>query len=124
MSADDDRKAPQPVSPPPYSVPRGQPRYRMDVRVRVSVPRTRQLLHARSADISERGMSFFAPVELNISERVELEFTLPYTGKAQRCPAVVRNRNGYRYGVEFRHLPATTRQAIARACTALALLTE
>jgi len=125
MSAADDQDAsPPPESPAPFAVPRRLPRYKLDVRVRVSVPRTGQLIHARSADISEHGLAFFAPLELELKEAVELEFTLPYSRHPQRCAAMVRNRSGYRYGVEFEHLSATARQAMARACTALALLTD
>ncbi len=121
--ANGDKPGP-PASVPPYAVQRCLPRYKLDLRLRLSVPATGQKIHARSSDISQGGMGLFAPVELQVNDPVYLEFTLPYTGKPQRCAAIVRNRNGYRYGVEFRHLPAATRHAIARACTALSLLTE
>ncbi len=111
------------ASPPPFSVPRVRPRYKMDVRLRVTVPRTGELIHARSADFSEGGLGFFAPQEVGLGELVEVEFTPPYTRQALKVSAVVRNRNGYRYGIEFRHLTEAVRQTIARACNALSLTT-
>ncbi len=115
----DDKHSP---SPPPYSVPRHLPRYRLDVRVRVSIPRHDRVLHGRTADIGERGLGFFAPAELQVGDTITVEFTLPYAREPQRCTAIVRNRNGYRYGVEFQGVNDATREVIARSCKALSLL--
>jgi hypothetical protein len=41
-------------------------------------------------------------VELDVGAEVDIEFTLPYSGEPIRVAgAVVRNRDGYRYGCEF-----------------------
>ena len=51
--------------------------------------------------ISEGGMAVTAGVELKPGEDVAIEFTPPYAGDPIRVRGTVRNRTGYRYGVEF-----------------------
>src|ERR1039458_9013544 len=40
-------------------------------------------------------------LELGLGEEIEVEFTPPYSSKPIRVRSEVRNRNGYRYGVEL-----------------------
>jgi hypothetical protein len=78
-------------------------RYQLDVPVRVVVPtedRVR-IIDGRGNELNEGGLAVSAGVELELDQRVELEFTPPYSGQPLRAHAVVRNRNGYRYGFEF-----------------------
>lgn len=42
-----------------------------------------------------------AGVELNTGDEAEVEFTPPYSGPPIRIRGMVRNRAGYRYGIEF-----------------------
>lgn len=46
-------------------------------------------------------MSFAAGVELKTGDKVEIEFTLAYSGLPIRVCALARNGNGYKYGAEF-----------------------
>ncbi len=46
-------------------------------------------------------MSLTAGVELRLGDETEIEFTPPYSGAPIRIRGVVRNRSGYRYGMEF-----------------------
>lgn len=99
-------------------------RYQVDVRTRVFVTKNgiKKAIHGRGNDISETGMAVFAPQELLLEERIEVEFTLPYSRQPLLIGAVVRNRNGYRYGVEFSTLTPLQRQEIVRLCKTLTLL--
>jgi len=52
-------------------------------------------------EMSEGGMRLLMGVELGLGEEIEVEFTPPYSDKPIRVRSEVRNRNGYRYGVEL-----------------------
>jgi hypothetical protein len=78
-------------------------RYKLDVPVRVVVhtdEKTR-IIDGRGNELNEGGMAVQAGVELEVGDVVDVEFTPAYTGEPLRARAAVRNRNGYRYGVEF-----------------------
>lgn len=78
-------------------------RYRLDVPVRVIVhmeEKTR-IIDGRGNELNEGGLAVQAGVELEIGDSVEVEFTPAYTGQPLRARAAVRNRAGYRYGLEF-----------------------
>ena len=78
-------------------------RYKLDVPVRVIVQtefKTR-IIHGRGNELNEGGLAVNAGVELEVDEIVEIEFTPAYTHQPLRARARVRNRNGYRYGLEF-----------------------
>jgi PilZ domain len=78
-------------------------RYRLDVPVRVIVQtefKTR-IIDGRGNELNEGGLAVSAGVELDLGENVEVEFTPAYTGQPLRARAAVRNRAGYRYGLEF-----------------------
>jgi hypothetical protein len=103
---------------------RRNPRYQVDVRIRIIVSKAgkKQIIHGRGNDISETGMALFAPSELLLEERVEIEFTLPYSRQPLLIGAVIRNRTGYRYGAEFFTLSTPQRAEIGRLCKTLTLL--
>jgi hypothetical protein len=78
-------------------------RYKLDVPVRVVVQAEGKvrIIDGRGNELNEGGLAVQAGVELSVDERVEVEFTPPYSGEPIRARGVVRNRDGYRYGVEF-----------------------
>ncbi|MBZ5706563.1 MAG: PilZ domain-containing protein [Acidobacteriia bacterium] len=78
-------------------------RYQLDVPVRVIVhtPDKTKLHDGRGNELSEGGMAVTAGVELKPGDEVAIEFTPPYSGSPIRVRGAVRNRAGYRYGVEF-----------------------
>lgn len=82
---------------------RRYPRYRLEVRVTVTVTRAegRVSLWGRCADISEGGLGCTLAGELLEGESVNLEFTLPLEREPLRARAVVRHRAGFHYGLEF-----------------------
>lgn len=51
--------------------------------------------------LNEGGMSMLAAIEISLGTRVAVEFTPPATHNSLRLWAAVRNRYGYRYGLEF-----------------------
>jgi PilZ domain len=78
-------------------------RYKIDVPVRVIVHSRMKtkIVDGRGNELNEGGLSVAAGVELQIGDRVEVEFTPPYSGEPVRARADVKDRNGYSYGLEF-----------------------
>lgn len=78
-------------------------RYKLDVPVRVIVHselKTR-IIDGRGNELNEGGLAVNAGVELEVGDLVEVEFTPAYTGQPLRARAKVRDRKGYRYGLQF-----------------------
>ena len=78
-------------------------RHKIDVPIRVIVSRSlkTRVVPGRGNELSEGGMALTAGVELKPGDEAAVEFTPPYTGLPIRIRGVIRNRQGYRYGVEF-----------------------
>ena len=78
-------------------------RHKIDVPIRVIVSRSlkTRVVQGRGNELSEGGMALTAGVELEPGDEAAVEFTPPYTGLPIRIRGVIRNRQGYRYGVEF-----------------------
>jgi len=95
--------ASQPVKPGALLHTRRWPRHRLDVPIRVIVhtPERTKLYDGRGNELNEGGMAVTAGVELKVGREVAVEFTPPFTGLPIRVRGIVRNRTGYRYGVEF-----------------------
>ncbi len=85
-----------------YPVARRWTRHKLDVPIRVIVhlEEKSRVISGRGKEISEGGMAVFAGVELRLGDKIEVEFTPPYGGPI-RVQGIIRNRNGYSYGVEF-----------------------
>ena len=103
---------------------RRQPRFNVDVRLRLVVTKGGKnvMVHGRGNDISENGMALFVAHQLEVGDRLEVEFTLPYSRQPLRVGITIRNKNGYRYGVEFMTLSVPQREEVLRLCKALTLL--
>ena len=97
-------------------------RHRVDVPVRVIVHRCDRtsLFDGRGTELSEGGMAVFAGVELHLGDNADIEFTPPYSGIPIRITGTIRNRAGYRYGVEFLSDNRDQREQICRLLTVLA----
>jgi hypothetical protein len=78
-------------------------RHKIDVPIRVIVIRSLRtsVVPGRGNELSEGGMALTAGVELNPGDEAAIEFTPPYSGMPIRIRGIIRNRKGYRYGVEF-----------------------
>jgi len=86
-----------------YAAVRRWPRYKVDVPVRVITQGLTKvaIVQGRGSELNNGGMAIFAGTELAIDTQVQVEFTPPYSGQPIRVRCFVRNRAGYRYGVEF-----------------------
>jgi c-di-GMP-binding flagellar brake protein YcgR len=72
----------------------------------------------RTYELSVGGMSVYAAESLPIGTMVRVELSLPATKGGFEIQAVVRNRRGFRLGMEFVDLPETVRAEIQRYLTA------
>ena len=91
---------------------RRHPRFQFEVDVKISSKST-GVLHGRTDDISESGISAILKIEVPVNEVVELRFTLataPVT-----IYAVVRHRSAFRYGFQFVEEPVASK-IIRTAC--------
>jgi len=84
----------------PQSQPRRWVRQTVDLPVKVGIYNNSDtiLVPGRVTELSEGGMSLYAGMSLKPGDLLEVEFELPV---AQTVQAVVRNRTGYNFGVEF-----------------------
>ncbi len=89
--------------PQPFARARRYARYKLDIPVRVIVTKedTVKLVHGRGNELNEGGLTVFAGIELSVGEEISVEYTPAYSGAPIRARAVVRDRRGYKYGVEL-----------------------
>lgn len=100
-------------------------RFRVDIRLRmITGPvNNNRTVFARGSNISEGGLRAFVPADLVLGDMVTLELILPYSDKKISVRGMLRNREGFSYGVEY--AASTTqeeREHIARVCNTLALI--
>lgn len=72
--------------------------------------------YAHSNGMNIGGISVYVPSELLTEIPIEVELTLPGTKRAVRLNAVVRNKNVYRYGLEWTGLTDDQRHDLRQAC--------
>ena len=91
------------VNQPEITTLRRWPRYKLDLPVRVIADKSGKtmIVQGRGNELNEGGLALFVGMELKIGDEVAVEFTPPYSGIPMRARAIVRNRTGYTYGVEF-----------------------
>ena len=109
-------------SAPLYEKMRRYPRVQSDLRVRVFAPPQHPTVDSfgRGYDLSESGMAVYVPLELVVGQQVLVVLEVPQCRIRLALTATVRNRRGYRYGVEFLDLSATERKELKRALDGLA----
>ncbi len=96
---------------------RVQPRFKLEVDISIH-SHTCGLLKGHTVDISESGISVMLTTEVPLGELVELTFTVPF-GLVQ-VYAMVRQRNAFRYGLQFVH-SETASVIIRQTCRHLAI---
>ena len=100
---------------PTGSMQRRWQRYKLDLPLRIIVHREKTtIVNGRGSDISEGGLLIFAGVELKDGDEIFVEFTPPYSGEPIRVRSMLRNRSGYKYGVEFLWLNAEEHEQTAK----------
>ena len=100
-------------------------RFRVDIRLRMATGpvNNNRTVFARGSNISEGGLRAFVPADLVLGDMVTIELILPYSEKKISVRGMLRNREGFSYGVEY--AASTTqeeREHIARVCNTLALI--
>ena len=96
----------------------------IDVRIKIALNNNgvQTFVYGRGNDIAEGGMAAYISMEMSIGSRIKLEVQLPYSQQPLRIGATVRNRHGFRYGLEFTTLSDQDREILRRACHALSLV--
>lgn len=104
---------------------RKYPRYTIDVSIKIrvkSIGGVTSYSYGRGNNLSQGGMSVHVAHELAVGKVVRLILTLPHAERQIECDAIVRNRDSYRYGLEFVNMPAEDRALVDRACKMLGVL--
>ncbi len=76
------------------------PRHTVEMPLRILTNTSQATVPGLAIEISRCGMALFAGVQLEPGDRMEVEFP---TASHMRVAGVVKNREGYCYGLEFRH---------------------
>ena len=101
---------------------RRYPRFAIDVRLQVRMFQNGefQSCWGRSTELGPDGIGATLTGELESGEIVSLEFPLPLSPYPLKVRAIVRYRQGLRYGFEFLTLSDAQRDTIRRVCEMLA----
>jgi c-di-GMP-binding flagellar brake protein YcgR len=105
----------------PWPTQRRHVRLKVDLRVKVhfSTAGIRTFILGQGNDVSEGGMACYIPTDLYVGDRVDIEVVLPYGRRPIVITAEVRNRNSFRYGLEFIGIQEADRAVLLRSLTAL-----
>lgn len=97
-------------------------RYRTDFRVKLhfTAEGQTQSVIARTYEMSPGGLSVYAPMEIPNDADIMLDLTLPGDHQTMRVGAQVRNRIGFRYGMEFQPLTKDQENRLRSFCSDLA----
>jgi c-di-GMP-binding flagellar brake protein YcgR len=100
---------------------RKYPRFAIDLRMKVRVFRNGEFstCWGRSTELGRDGIGATLTGDLEVGEIVSLELPLPLTAHSVKIRAVIRYRQGQRYGFEFLLISEAQRQAVHRACEML-----
>ncbi|HSS98108.1 MAG TPA: PilZ domain-containing protein [Terriglobales bacterium] len=84
----------------PFSPPRRWVRQTVDLPVKIGVYQDSEavLVPGLVTELSEGGMSLYAGMALKPGDLLEVEFQMPI---ARTVQAVVRNKTGFNFGLEF-----------------------
>ena len=102
------------------------PRYPIDVPVKVtrSTDHGPQVYLGRGTNMGQGGIQALVATELTNGEHVIVEVTLPYNSQLLKLEAIVCNRFGYNYGLQFLPMGPTEEAQIRRVCGVLGLMFE
>lgn len=106
-----------------WSIERRWVRYKADLRLKVSAIKAAQrgFTFAQGSDISEGGMAAYIPSEFEVGDVLQVELKLPYSTQPMVLHAHVRNRNGFRYGLEYSRISDEDKALLVRSLKALSL---
>jgi hypothetical protein len=106
----------------PHERLRRYPRFAIDARLQVKMFQNGEFRSCwgRSTELGQDGIGATLTGELESGEIVSLEIPLPLSPYPLKVRAIVRYRQGLRYGFEFLTLSTTERDTIRRVCEMLA----
>jgi hypothetical protein len=112
----------QPARPTGGAHARRYPRFAIDVRLQVRMFQAGEFrtCWGRSTELGQDGIGATLTGDLETGEIVSLEIPLPLTPYPLKVRAIVRYRQGLRYGFEFLTLGDAQRDIIRRVCEVLA----
>jgi len=101
---------------------RRYPRFVIDLRLQVRMFQSGEFRNCwgRSTEIGQDGIGATLTGELEPGEIVTLDIPLPLSPYPMKIRAIVRYRQGLRYGFEFLTLTEVQRDTIRRVCEMLA----
>jgi hypothetical protein len=108
------------TSPPTRRITRRHERLPVNVSVRVFRDNA-QVALGRGHDIGTGGMAVYVPLELAVGTLLDITFQLPYSRTVFGIRSIVRNNDGFRYGLEFTDLTPTESKEIDRVTSILKL---
>ena len=122
MSATAKKLAPAKTAKAAKTHPRRYPRFSIDARMQVRMFQGGEFrtCWGRSTELGQDGIGATLTGELESGEIVSLEIPLPLSPYPLKVRAIVRYRQGLRYGFEFLTLNDIQRQMIRRVCEMLA----
>jgi hypothetical protein len=105
-----------------FNFTRRFPRFTLDVRLQVKMFQDGEFrtCWGRSTELGQDGIGATLTGSLENGEIVTLEIPLPLTPYPIKVRAIVRYRQGLRYGFEFLTLNETQRDTLRRVCQYLA----
>jgi hypothetical protein len=108
--------------PPATAYVRRYPRFAIDARLQVRMFQGGEFrtCWGRSTELGQDGIGATLTGELETGEIVSLDIPLPLSPYPLRVRAIVRYRQGLRYGFEFLTLSEAQRETIRRVCQMLA----
>ena len=91
-------------------------RVKVDVRVKLWLDPAGEgsAVVVRSYEMGPGGMSVYAPEQIELGALVVVGFALSASEQALRFHAIVRNKRGFRYGLEFVDVSDAERAELAR----------
>ena len=121
-SSDGGTSTPAPNPSPAKAFTRRFPRFVIDVRLQVKMFQAGEFRSCwgRSTEMGQDGIGATLTGSLEPGEIVTLEIPLPLTPYPIKVRAIVRYRQGLRYGFEFLTLNDNQRDTIKRVCDYLA----
>jgi PilZ domain len=110
------------AAPPAPAYVRRYPRFAIDARLQVRMFQGGEFrtCWGRSTELGQDGIGATLTGELETGEIASLDIPLPLSPYPLRVRAIVRYRQGLRYGFEFLTLSETQRETIRRVCQMLA----
>ncbi len=96
------------------------PRYQIDLHLEVTTGTKKTT--ARSHDISLEGIGAYIPADLEVGQYIDILMKVPFKPEDLTFGAIVRNRKGYRYGLEFSCLRRPHQELLEGLCDTLSNL--